>query len=63
MYITDDPIADFERYDLEQTKLEAKLPHCDYCGAALYESYYYINGETLCEECLIDNFMREVEFD
>lgn len=60
---TDDPIADFNRYDREREAMEKKLPHCDYCDCVIYEEYYKINGETLCEECLIDNFKHQVEIE
>lgn len=61
MYRTDDPAADFDRYDREQAKAEAKLPHCDICGNAITDHYYNINGEIYCEECLDDNFRCEAE--
>jgi formylmethanofuran dehydrogenase subunit E len=63
MYYTDDPVADFNRYDLEQARYEARLPHCDCCGEAIYEKYYEINDEIYCEECLEKLFGRDVEID
>ena len=61
MYYTDDPERDFARHDAEQAREEASLPHCDYCGEAIYESYYYINGETICKDCMDDSFKRYVD--
>lgn len=61
MLYTDNPVADFLQYDREQAEEESNLPHCDYCGEAIYESYYNINGEILCSKCLDDNFKYEVE--
>lgn len=52
MYRTDDPIADFDRYDQEQAEYEATLPHCELCGEAIYESYYEIDGKIICDECI-----------
>jgi formylmethanofuran dehydrogenase subunit E len=63
MYRSNDPLADFERGDREQAKEEAKLPHCDYCGEPIYETYYEINDDKVCEECLARHFKREVEID
>ena len=61
MYRTDDPVADFDRYDREQAREEAKLPHCDCCGCAISDRYWNINGEIYCEECLNDNFLYDAE--
>lgn len=61
MYRTDDPAADFDRYDRYQAKEEAKLPHCDRCGCAIDDHYYNINGDIFCKECLDDEFRHDVE--
>lgn len=63
MYITDNPIADFDRYEQEQEKKLKRFPRCDYCGETIYETYYDINGETFCKECLDENFEREVDIE
>lgn len=55
-YRTDDPVADFARLDAEEAAYEARLPHCDNCGEAIYETYFDINGEILCEDCLRKNY-------
>lgn len=60
MYRTDDPIADFNRWDEEQAAFEERLPRCEYCGEACYETYYEINGEIICEEC-IESFRHDVD--
>ena len=60
MFRTDDPIADFERYDREQAEHEATLPHCDECGEAIYESYYEIHNELICDKC-IEQFKQYVD--
>lgn len=61
MFYTDDPIADFERYDRERAKYEASLPKCEYCGLPVEDDYYYeINGDILCEKCLNDHFRKDV---
>ena len=61
MYYTDDPERDFLRYDRERQEEEDELPHCDYCGEAIYEHYYLINDDIVCEECLCENFRHNVE--
>lgn len=61
MYRTDDPVADFDRYDREQAKEEANLPHCDCCGCVIYDHYWNIGGEIYCEECLNDEFRHDAD--
>ena len=53
MYYTDDPIADFERWDTEQNKRLEQRPECAECGEPIqdYEAYY-INDEWICESCM-----------
>ena len=59
MYITNDPIADFNRYDAEQERRYEELPECDYCGEKITDDYYYeINGDLICEDCLKRNFRK-----
>lgn len=56
---TDDPVADFERHDREQTAALKLLPFCDYCNDPIQDEYLYdINGEFICEDCL-DRFFRK----
>lgn len=58
---TDNPVADFERYDREQQDKLAALPVCSECGEAIQDEYFYlINGENICEECLKDNYRKQV---
>ena len=33
---------------------------CDSCGEAIYDTYYDIDGEHYCEECLDNNFKRSI---
>ena len=61
MYITDDRVADFERYDRERARKEARLPHCDYCEEAIWEKYYEIDNKIVCEDCLEDLYAHNVE--
>jgi formylmethanofuran dehydrogenase subunit E len=62
-YITDDPIADFDRYDTAQAKRLERLPKCDLCGAPIYERYYLIGTDKVCPDCLENEYGREVDLD
>ena len=53
VFYTDDPLADFERYDEEQNKWLERLPVCVDCNNHIQdETAYYINGEWICEDCM-----------
>ena len=59
---TDDPVADFERYDAEQQAKLEKLPICCECDHPIQDEHCFeINDEYICEECLIDNHRKRVE--
>lgn len=54
---TDDPLADFERYDHEGAEQEKYFPHCSLCGAIITSEIYkhvYIHGldYILCDDCI-----------
>lgn len=62
-YRTDDPIADFDRYDAEQTKQEELLPECSECGYKIYEDFCYeVEGEPVCDNCMSDNHRKSIEY-
>lgn len=62
MTYTDDPLADFERWDAEQQEQLEKLPTCCECDAPIQDEYCYeFNGDYMCEECLIRYHRKEVE--
>lgn len=50
--ITDNPLNDYDRYEKELSKQDDELPHCDECGSPIYESYFEIDGDCYCEECM-----------
>lgn len=63
MPYTDDPLADFARYDAEQYELIKKLPRCSECDEHIQdERAYYINGEWICKECM-NQYLKEVDAD
>lgn len=63
MYRTDDPIADYDRYDRERTKWLESKPKCSECGEHIQEDtavhiYNVIIGDRwYCDDCLRN--MRE----
>lgn len=62
MYRTDDPIADFDRWDADREAEEARLPICYACGNRILDDYcYQIGGEIICEECLLENYRKLTE--
>lgn len=60
MYYTDNPAADFLRYDRDQEKRRKELPICDYYGEAIEDKFYEIGYETICPKCLEENFERSI---
>lgn len=61
MFYSDDPNADFDRWDAEQQKELEALPVYDYCDEHILEEFYYeINGDIICADCLDKHFKREV---
>lgn len=52
---TNDPVADAARHDAQQAAELDKLPKCDCCGEPILdETYYEIEGNNYCLECLED---------
>ena len=61
-FYTDNPLADFERWDSEQAEQIAKLPVCEYCGEPIQDEHFYlINDEVICKECLNAHFRKFVD--
>lgn len=50
-----DPLEDFDRYDRECAKEEARYPVCDICGDRILDEFYYMVGgikfHLACAEC------------
>ena len=62
MMYTDDPVADFNRWDAEQQDELEKLPICVDCGEPIQdEDVFDINGDLFCKECMMDNFKKKTE--
>lgn len=57
---TDDPVADFERYDAEQEAELEKMPVCTNCLERIQDGYLFdIEGELYCEECAYELFRKD----
>lgn len=61
--ITDDPVADAERYFAERDEALTVLPICSCCGERIQEDELYdFDGDLVCEECLpvylADNYKK-----
>ena len=61
MFFTDDPVADFDRWDAEQNKQLERHPRCADCDNHVQDDHYYlINDEVICPAC-IEAYRREVD--
>lgn len=63
MSFTDNPIADFNRWDAEQAREEAEhretLPICVYCQQPIEDDWCYeLDGECYCEKCMKENHRK-----
>lgn len=52
----------WKQHDAEQEAQLDKFPKCSICDEPIQDDYYYeINDECICEECLNDNFRKDIE--
>lgn len=59
---TDNPLADFHRYDAERQAELDKLPCCADCGEPIQDDHFYlINDERICPDCLESNYRKNTE--
>lgn len=56
-----DPDDDFRRQDMEQARYEARLPKCEKCGVRIYEHYFEIENEILCEDCMNATYRKDAD--
>lgn len=58
---TDDPLADFSRWERQKEQQTAKRPLCSYCDEPITDDVaYYIEGEWICEYCMENHFRKPV---
>ena len=61
---TDDPFADFDRWDDEMQDLLDLLPVCAYCNEPIQdEQCYHIDGDFIHLGCAIDYLDKEYRVD
>ena len=57
-YRTDDPVADFDRWDtaMEQSRNRHYMCRCAQCREPLYDydDYYDFDGDKVHEDCMLD---------
>lgn len=59
-----DNYSQWEAHEAAQEKALADCYHCDHCGQAIQDEYYYeINGEFLCEDCMKREYRKAVEIE
>ena len=52
----------WKQHDVEQQEQLDKLPLCSICDERIQDDYYFeINDECICEDCLNDNFRKDIE--
>lgn len=57
MCYSDDPIADFLKWDEEQERRLERYPRCIECGNRITDDCcYLINGDYICEDCMNGNY-------
>lgn len=62
-YRSDDPGADFDRYDRDRAEAEASRPVCCECGDPIWDEYLWdIGGDLYCEECAQNVFRKDADF-
>lgn len=62
MFYTDDPIADFHRYDAEQQRMLDRLPKCSECGEPIQDEFCYeVNDELVCDKCMNTYHRKSVD--
>lgn len=62
IYRSDNPIADFDRWDAGLNKMLERLPLCSECENPIQDEHCYeFNGELICEDCLHTNHRKHTE--
>ncbi|MBO5463753.1 MAG: hypothetical protein J6A49_10630 [Clostridia bacterium] len=58
---TDNPVADFERYDAVQERAKEKLPRCSECGEPIQDDFFYdFDCYFYCADC-VSNHRKSTE--
>ena len=52
----------WEAHDREEQERLDRMPLCECCNQPIQDEYCYeINGEVLCEDCLVSLYRKDVE--
>lgn len=55
MFRTDDPIADFNRYDAKRERALKKYPKCCWCDEPITDDHFYnVEGNHVHTDCIVD---------
>lgn len=61
-WYTDDPVADFDRWDADQYRRQKRHPRCAHCDEYVQNTrYYLINDSVICPDCLEIDFGHDVD--
>ena len=59
-YYTDDPLADFERYDADRESAMALLPECAFCHDRVWnDREFQFDGHSFCSWTCLDSYIRK----
>ena len=61
-FYTNDPVADFHRYDAAQEDKLKELPECSDCHKPIQDDFYYeFDCYFYCWDCVCDNHRKCTE--
>ena len=60
-FYTDDPVADFDRWDAEQHRRLKRRPRCAHCDEYIQSHYDRIDADTLCPDCLESDYRVDAD--
>lgn len=59
-FYSDDPNADFDAWDAEQTRQLEQRPVCADCDEPIQDDHWYeFDGKLICPDCLESNYRKE----
>lgn len=62
MFLSDDPVKDFDRYDAEQEKKLERCPYCVECDRSVQDEHYYLfDDKIICPQCLLENHKQRTD--
>lgn len=61
MWFTDDPAADYDRWDAEQHRKLKRRPRCSHCDEYIQSHCYRIDGDYICPDCLESDYRVDAD--